>query len=199
MSGGMGGGGLGDVSAIPSDLEAIYQGGVFFLDRMKAIENAKLASDNALAALNVGNDIVAAKTAAVASAFAAAADQAQAAKTLDEAKAHAAQIMAQARSQAMQTEMQAAQAGRIADDYVVSTRTAADAYASDVRAKADAVLAEANARQDDVPARIAAATAAETRFNAAKATQEDMTKAASDMKAAYLKKLRALQDVIADE
>jgi len=56
MSGGMGGGGVSETPAIPSDLEAIYQGGQFFLDRMKAMGMARDFSEAALRELQLGQD-----------------------------------------------------------------------------------------------------------------------------------------------
>ena len=49
---------------IPSDLEAIYQGGEFFLDRMKVFGERVAYAKAALAELDLGQATVAAKAAA---------------------------------------------------------------------------------------------------------------------------------------
>ena len=41
-------------AAVPSDLDAIYQGGQFFLDRMRAMSDQTAAAQDALAALHWG-------------------------------------------------------------------------------------------------------------------------------------------------
>ena len=97
---GIGSVGLSDAPAIPSDLEAIYQGGQFFLDRMKAMSDAKTAADASLVALAIGNDVAAARTKAAATLDAANKTNDAANQALADAQSQAAKIISDAKAQA---------------------------------------------------------------------------------------------------
>lgn len=196
MGGGMGGGGLGDVSAVPSDLEAIYQGGAFFLDRMKAMSAAKDAADQALALFNLGNDIVAAHAAAIADAFAAASDRERATSLLATANEDASRIISQAKSSssdiAANTVLEAGYAKAAAD----KLRSDADDYAAKIKAEVDVMRAEAETIRHDLVTLRDGLQAAQDLADAAAAEAEKAKAQSAGRQALYVAKIKALHAAI---
>lgn len=175
------------VSAAPSeidpDLMVIYKGGDNFIARMAALTKAKSDAEDALAALQLGQDTKAAYSEANSK-------SADAHQALADAQAQAAQIVAEAQAQAKSI---ADEATRSRDDLMAkaqSTSDTADAkvkQANDtlVQAQNDAarIVGEAQSRQDAANQLMDQA--------AAKGHDADQRKADSE---AEIAKAKALQD-----
>lgn len=181
---------------VPSDLEAIYQGGDFFLDRMKAMADARDAAKKALDALNLGNDIAAARTQAQALLDAATAATADAAQVVDDAKVAAKKLISDAKAQA-ESIIQSATA--MADDITAKATAAkkkSDKDIADATARVQALLADAQAKQAGIDVLTAASQLAISDAKQAQAAAEVATKAANDAQKLYEGKVAKLQAVI---
>lgn len=152
-------GGISTDAPIPDDLVAIYRGGQYFLDRMKAFENAKASAEAAMVQLQIGNEVLGARADAEEKQRIAnqlhddakrALDDAksQSEAMLDDAKSHAEAIVAEAGRKLEEANFAAEQARREADEYAVR-----------VKGEADTVLHEATGRVTEMNSIIAAATA----------------------------------------
>jgi hypothetical protein len=173
------GDGLSADASAPNDLEIAYRGGKGFLDRLAAIDShtsameaQKTTAARALAALDLGNDIVATQKAAQA-ALADAQNKALAAeKKLAETHANCAKITNEAQAQA-KTALDAANgsAQQIQATAAVVKKNADD-YAADAKGKADAALATATQTLADAGAKSIAMDLAKKQAEDAKAAHE---------------------------
>ena len=186
-----------EAPAVPSDLEAIYQGGQFFLDRMKVMADQREAAAKALTDLQLGNDIVGAKTAAEKALVAADGAEAAARLKLVNAETAAVKIIADAKEQADKLADEAMKANAKVMAALKAAREEADIYAASSRQAADAMLANATAQHAAITGQMNAARKAEDDFVAAKSKQEDATKSAEAMLQLYRQKIAQLQAVIA--
>jgi hypothetical protein len=82
----------------PDDLSIIYQGGGKFLDRMRALDDARCASEDAYQRLQIGTDAKAAYESAKRERDEALALRREAEKVLDDAKVKAAKIISDSNS-----------------------------------------------------------------------------------------------------
>lgn len=194
---GIGGMGISSESTVPSDLEAIYQGGDFFLDRMKAMRLQQAATKTAMELLNLGQDIGQANNAAKAALESAQKARDDAAKILSDAKTQAANIIATANTRAGEiVDIASNTAIKIKADSDASKKQSDD-YAAQNKVQADAALKDARDQQVAIAVQTAAAEKAEAKFIAAKAAQEAATQAANDAEKLYRSKVAQLQAVIA--
>ena len=196
---GIGGTGLSaDIGTVPSDLEVIYQGGQFFLDRMKVLTDAKTNADASLAALNLGKDIVSAQVNANAALANANKAQAAAAQTLVDAQKQAAEIIDNAKAKAQATDIvnvALANAAKTKADSDAAEKKSDD-YITRRNAKAEAALKDAQDQLAAINLQLIATKKAEQDFLAAKADQETATKAANDAQKIYQQKLAQIKSVI---
>lgn len=183
-------------SPVPSDLEAIYQGGDFFLDRMKAMAAQAADAKQALADLNLGNDIAAAQAAVRASTDAAAQIQEVAKFALSDAQIQAAKIIADAKARADQVMASAESAAAKVTAAADEAKKNSDAYVSKNKAAADIALTDAKAKQDGMQAQFDASAKAEADFLAAKTEQETATATANAAQKKYQGLVAKMQTVM---
>src|ERR1700690_1471438 len=151
------GAGLSSDPGLPSDLEAIYQGGQYFLDRMKAMDAQRALAAKALSDLAIGQDIASAQRGVQQALVDAQAKLAEADKILADANVRASSIMNGARSIAKQTTDAANDSASQANDAAAKVRKDADDYAKDIKSQADAALSAANQHLSEMAAKTAAA------------------------------------------
>ena len=179
-------GGVSSDAPIPDDLVAIYQGGTYFLERMKAFEAAKASAQAALTQLQLGNDIIGAYSDAQAK-------QAAAAQALTEAQTHLDSAQKQA-------QVLVDTATKKANDLIAaasSTKSDADAYAAQVKADAEALTAKANALMQDVTTQTAAAQAQAQAAAAAQAAADQAKAQADTVRLTYEQKMAQLKAIAA--
>lgn len=172
MSGGMGGGGVSDGDKVPTDLEAIYQGGQYFLERMKAMAAAREQHDQAFLTLQIGQDAARALDDAKVKQAAADATRAAADDALAAAKIEARRLVDEATDAAARLR---ADVAAWAEDLRASadkTRASADDYARQKNMVAEAAVSAAAAIRDQLKAQLDAARDAEAAALAAKAAAE---------------------------
>ena len=190
-------GGISSDAPIPDDLVAIYQGGTYFLERMKAFEAAKASAQAALTQLQLGNDIIGAYSDAQAKQAAAAQALTEAQTHLDSAKTQAATTLDSAQKQA---QVLVDTATKRANDLIAaasSTKSDADAYAAKVKADADAMTAKANALMQDVTTQTAAAQAQAQAAAAAQAAADQAKAQADTVRLTYEQKMAQLKAIAA--
>lgn len=188
-----GSGGIGAGGSIPDDLVAIYQGGEYFLARMKAFEDSKQNALSALEQLRLGNSIVSAKADAEEKSQEAAKLHANAQAALTDAEASAAKLIEDAKAKAASL-LEAAQ--KEAESLVSSAnliKSDADKHAATVTAAADAKHKEAEDRlksaaenEEALKAKIAEAESAKAEAEAAK-VHHDASKTTYEQKIAQIK------------
>lgn len=181
---------------IPSDLEAIYQGGDFFLDRMKVLGDRMVAADKSLAALALGQDIVAVKKDADAQLVAANATVADAAKTLSDAKAQAAKIIADAQSRAQSIVDSASSDAAATMAKADAAKKKSDTQIAASNAQAAAALADATDKQSALTSLTDAAQQAIADAKAAHARADKAAQAAMDTQKLYQDKVAKIQAAI---
>lgn len=196
MSGGMGGGGVSDKGSVPTDLEAIYQGGQYFLERMKAMAAAREQHDAAFLALQIGQDARRALDESAVKLAAAEVARVAADETLDAAKAEAKRIVDEASDAARRIR---GDVSAWSDNMRASgekARADADEYAKAKKAEADAASAKAIALRDELKTQVDAARKAENVAAAAKRVAQEADAAAVEREAALNKKIAALHEAI---
>jgi hypothetical protein len=193
----IGGVGVSSETPPPSDLDTIYLGGEYFLDRMKAMGQATADSKKALADLNLGRDAVGAHADAkkaladaqkkLADATSALADaNEKAAKTISDAKTQSEKIISDAKASAASIVAQAN-----------DSKAAADAYVGKVTKQVNDLLADTKLKNDDMSSLTALAKKSKTDADAAKAASDAATKAAQATQKSFQDKIAKLQSVIA--
>lgn len=198
MSGGMGSGGLSDTGSVPTDLEAIYQGGQYFLERMKAMAAAREQHDAAYLALQVGQDARRALDDAGVKLADADRTRSAADDALVAAKIEAKRIVDEATEVAARLR---ADVSAWAEDLRATadkTRVAADDYASAKKAIADAAVSAAAAIRVQLNGQLDAARDAESAASAAKADAERATAHAVASRDVLSKKIAALHGALDD-
>ena len=193
----IGGVGVSTEAAPPSDLDTIYLGGEYFLDRMKAMGNQTAAAKQALADLALGQEASAANAAAKSVLADAQKAKDDAVKALADANANAKSIIDAAKVQALDIVKTAQDTAARANAEAVSVKTNADEYAAKSRTDANANMSEANRMLADAERQLNATKKAEQDHLAAKAIQDAAAKAASDAKASFEKKVASIQAIIA--
>lgn len=191
------GSGLSADPSLPSDLDTIYQGGQFFLDRMKAMDAQRATLAQALADLDVGRDIVATQKDAHNALIDAQNKQMAADHALADAKEQAAKIVSDAQIQARDAVAASTAAASQIDAEAIAAKKAADDYAAHTTARADSVLAAANQQLTDISARTTAAENAISEAATAKAAAEAAIKVAEAAKAAHDERLAQIAAIMA--
>ncbi len=192
----IGGVGVSTEAAPPSDLDTIYLGGEYFLDRMKAMGNQTAAAKQALADLALGQEASAANAAAKSVLADAQKAKDDAVKALADANANAKSIIDAAKVQALDIVKTAQDTAARANAEAVSVKTNADEYAAKSRADANANMSEANRMLADAERQLNATKKAEQDYLDAKMASDAAAKTANETKAAFEKKVASIQAII---
>jgi cell division septum initiation protein DivIVA len=158
----------------PSDLDAAWEGGSDYNSRVQLLAAKKDAADAALRALNVGNDVVAAKQEAERNKAEAASLHEKATTLVAEAKKEAQRILDAATEQANGLTAAAYTDAKAKADAAGKVKADADAYAASAKAAADGLRSDAEKHN---------ATALELRQSLEKATNEHQAAIAQMQKA----------------
>lgn len=173
----------------PSELDVIYQGGQFFLERMRAMDAQRQAAAMALADLALGQDAASAQRAAHEALTDAQAKLAAAEKSLSDATSQAAEMIADAKAEAKETVDSANANADALNTAAGSTKKEADDYAAKAKAEADETLAAANKIMSDVTAKSLALEVAKREADEAKAKSQQSWTAALAAKASHDKRI----------
>lgn len=185
---------MGSVSAETTDpamedIKLIMEGGPNFVKRMTALQEAKKSQEEAYKNLKIGTDAKQAYDDANAK-------QAQSVKDLEEARARATAIVRDAEHQRAAILETAEKVKTEAQTHASKVSHEAEGAANDMKTQAAAKLAEAQKERDSVSHDRAKLEAAQAEF-AKKAVEADVkVKAAEDMRAAFAKKLKALEQAV---